>query len=70
MFGDLFKLYEVASEYDFENTEWQLKYFDMLSKFRTTYKHIDIVKKFAKAVEHDNIEKYEKWKAERWMKGE
>lgn len=70
MFGSLFKLFEIAQEYDFDNNNWAEKYFHELAEFKKTYKHIPIAKKFALAIEKDNIEHYEKFKAERWKKGE
>lgn len=70
MFGELFKLYELARQYEFENTEWSEKFHNAVSEFKKKYKCVTIAKKFADAIELDNLEAYDKYKADRWLRGE
>lgn len=69
MFSELFKLYQLASEHKFDDTEWSGKFFDELSNFKKKNKHISIAKKFADAIELDNLEHFDRFKANRWKEG-
>lgn len=69
LMGDFYKLYELSLDKKFEDTQWSEEFFDACKKFKFKFKRLSLAKKLSDALEIENLEQYDKFKAERWKKG-
>lgn len=69
LMSDLYTLYSLSLDDEFENREWSEKFFKEISNFKKKFKKFPIAKRFADAIEISNCERYEIYKMERWKSG-